>query len=59
LQAVEDPGFVGPEACKIFRVLFFFLKEYKFKNTKLITTVNIYLGPLLGLWKCAPASEGP
>ena len=50
LQARADPGFVGPEACTIFRILFF-EKEYKFTNTKLNTKVNIYLGPLLGPWK--------
>jgi len=46
-QPGTDPGFVRPEAYKIFGALF------KKKNTKLGTKVNIYLGPL------GRASEGP
>lgn len=48
-----NPGFVGPETYPIIGAVF------KKNNTKLGTTVNIYVGPHAGRWKGAPASDGP
>jgi hypothetical protein len=53
---VADTGFVGHIAYAVLGGLLY-EKEYKFVNTELGITVNIYLGSLPGPWKVHMQSE--